>query len=323
MFAFITGLLIGVFAVMGAWGLLYWRKQWLESYIMEEEEPDGDYRVIMRKRSPFQRIAVAESEGIYYVYADGSEMMSTDLAENQYAEAIVHVPMAAAANRESVLIIGSGAGITAREALRYAEVETITAVDVDPIIVQLGREFEPLVNFTNGSLHHPRVKTVLADGREYLENCNDRWDVVIIDLPDPSSKAPDLTKLFSVEFYRLLKTRLNPGGAVAIACSVVSVMPEYLAAVQATLKTAGFHVIPYHWDYIVEFAIDWGFCLATLKPIAPDSIEPLIPVKHLSEDRLEDMFLLPRYLRVDWDEDEVQTDRNTLLIEIVEREFED
>lgn len=322
MFEFEVGLIAGVCLVAAIWGLLYWRERWLASYIMEDEEPDGDYRVIMRKRSPFQKIAVAESDGIYYLYADGSEMMSTDVAEDQYAEAIIHVPMAAAVNRESVLIIGSGAGITAREVLRYKEVEMITAVDIDPIIVDIGLNYEPFVTFTKSSLYDPRVKTVIADGRTYLENCNDRWDVVIMDLPDPSSKAPDLSKLFSIEFYRLLKTRLNPGGAIAIACSVVSTMPEYLAAVQATLKTAGFHVIPYHWDYIVEFAIDWGFCLATLKPIKPDTIEPLIPVKHLSEDRLEDMFIMPRYLRVDWDEDEVQTDRNTLLVEIVEREFE-
>jgi spermidine synthase len=290
---------------------------------MEEEEPEGHYRVVMRKRSPHQKIAIAESSGVYYLYADGSEMLSTDVSEDQYAEAIVHVPLTAAANRESVLIIGSGVGITTREVLLYDEVETITAVDLDPIIVELGMKYGPIVAFTKGSLIDPRVTTELADGRAFLENCNDRWDVIIIDLPDPSSKTPELSMLFSVEFYRLLKARLNPGGAIAIACSVVSLMPDYLAAVQATLKTAGFHVTPYHWDYNNESALDRGFCLATLKPIKSDAIKPLFPVKHLSEERLKDMFIMPRYLRVDWDEDEVQTDRNTLLIEIIEREFEE
>nr|WP_272898812.1 spermidine synthase [Paenibacillus sp. MMS18-CY102] len=248
-------------------------------------------------------------------------MLSTNKAEDQYAEAIVHVPMAAARNRESVLIIGSGAGITAREVLRYKEVESVTAVDLDPIIVEMGKTFEPFLAFTRGSLNDPRVTAILEDGRTFVENSTDRWDVIIIDLPDPSFHAPGLNKLFSVEFYRLLKTKLNPGGAMAIACSIVSTMPEYLAAIRATVKTAGFHVSPYHWDYIVEFAIDWGFCLATLRPVDVLSLEPLVPVKHLTEERLEDMFRLPRYLRVDWDEDEVQTDNNTLLAEVLSGEY--
>ncbi|WP_127534678.1 spermine/spermidine synthase domain-containing protein [Paenibacillus kobensis] len=321
MIEFKIGVLIGACAVLIIWGLIYWRRQWLESYIMEEEAPDGDYKVILRKRSAYQKIAVAENNGVYHLFADGSEMFSTDKAEDQYSEAIVHIPMAAAKTRESVLIIGSGVGNTAREVLRYEEIESVTAVDLDPFIVEMGLTFEPFVNFTNGSLQDPRVKTVLDDGRKFLEKSNDRWDVIIIDLPDPSYHTPELSQLFSVEFYRLLKSRLYPGGAISIACSVVSTAPEYLAAIRATLKTAGFHVVPYHWDYIVEFAVDWGFCLATLKPVDPLSLEPLIPVKHLTEERLEDMFLLPRYLRVEWDEDEVQTDRNMLLAEILEGEY--
>ncbi|EFM10563.1 Spermine synthase [Paenibacillus curdlanolyticus YK9] len=323
MIAYVLGGAIGAVLILSIWGSLYWRERWLESYIMEEEEPDGPYNVILRKKSPYQKIAVAESDGIYHLYADGSEMLSTDKAEDQYAEAIVHIPMAAARNRESVLIIGSGAGITAREVLRYEEVESITAVDLDPLIVEMGRTFEPFVAFTRGSLNDPRVTTVLEDGRTFIETSNDRWNVIIIDLPDPSMQAPALNKLFSVEFYRLLKTRLHPGGAIAIACSVVSTSPEYLAAVRATLKTAGFSVAPYHWDYIVEFAVDWGFCLATLRPMDVLSLEPLVSVQHLSEERLEDMFRLPRYLRVEWDEDEVQTDKNTLLADILAGEFQD
>ncbi|PWV94278.1 spermine/spermidine synthase [Paenibacillus cellulosilyticus] len=323
LFEFEIGLMTGLCVVAIIWRALYWRKQWMESYIRADEEPNGQYQVIMRKRSPHQKIAIAEHNGIYHLYAGGLRMLSTDESETQYAEALVHVPMAAAVNHEAVLIIGSGTGITAREVLRYEDVETITAVDLDPIIVDLGLNYEPFVNFTNGALHDLRVKNVLTDGRTYLEGCSDRWDVILINLPTPSSTAFELSKLYSVEFYRLLKSRLNPGGSLAIACPVVSLMPEYVAAVQATLRTAGFHVIPYHTNDTVEFAINGVVCLATLRPIRTDTIKPLIPLNYLSKEQLADMFMIPRYLRVDWDEDEVQTDRNTLLIDIVEHEFED
>lgn len=322
-FEFEVGLLTGVCIVGIIWRMLYWRKQWLESYIRADEEPNGSYKVVMRKRSPYHKIAIAESEGVYHLYADGMRMMSTDEAEEQCAEALVHVPMAAAVNREAVLIIGSGTGTTTREVLRHEDVETITAVELDPLIVELGMNYEPFVSFTNGALHDLRVNNVQSDGRTYIENCSDRWDVILIDLPAPSSSSFELSKLFSVEFYRLLKARLNPGGAIAIACPIVSLMPEYVSAVQATLITAGFLVTLYHANDVVDFAINGIICLATLKPMISDAIEPLMAFNHWSKEQLADMFVIPRYLRTDWDEDEVQTDRNTLLIDIVEHEFED
>ncbi|MBD3922601.1 spermidine synthase [Paenibacillus sp. PR3] len=322
-FEFEVGLIAGICMIGIIGRMLYWRKQWLESFLRTDEEPDGCYQVVMRTRSPYHKIAIAESEGVYHLYADGMRMMSTNEAEEQYAEAMVHVPMAAAVNREAVLIIGSGTGTTTREMLRYEDVETLTAVDLDPMIVELGMNYEPFVSFTNDALHDIRVNNVLGDGRTYIENCSDRWDVILIDLPAPSSLAFELSKLFSVEFYRLLKARLNPGGVIAIACPLVSLMPEYVAAVQATLRTAGFMVTLYHANDVVDFAINNVICLATLRPMPLESIKPLKELNHWSKEQLADMFVIPRYLRTDWDEDEVQTDRNTLLIDIVEHEFDD
>lgn len=315
----ITGIcMAGIIGLM-----LYWRKQWLVSYLRTEEEPDGSYQVVMRKRSPYHKIAIAKSEDVYYLYANGMRMTSTNKAEAQYAEAMVHLPMAAAVNREAVLIIGSGIGTTTREVLRYEEIETLTAVDLDPMIVELGMTYKPFVSFTNGSLNDTRVNNVQGDGRAYIENCSDRWDVILIDLPAPSSLDFELSKLYSVEFYRLLKARLNPGGVIAIQCPLVSLMPAYIAAVQATLRTAGFTVVLYHASDVVDFAYSNVICLAALRPINPESIAPLKELKHWSKEQLADMFTIPRYLHTEWDEDEVQTDRNTLLIDIVEHEFDE
>jgi len=304
---------------------LYWR-YWgagsLWAYISEDEEPEGNYRVIKRLNNPTQKIALVEQDGYFYVFANGTEMFSTADGEDQYAEALVHLPLAVAHKLEKVLIIGSGAGISTREALRYPEVREITAVDVDATIMDLGKNFEPFVRFTQGSLNNPRVRTVIQDGREFLENSLAKWDAIIIDLPEPSISCPELARLFSVEFYQIVKEHLEPGGILNVACSASSEMPAYFWAVQATLKAAGFYVLPYHFDFIVEWGQDWGFSLAATRPLAPSDVEIKISTRYLNEERLQDMLRIPYYLSGSWDSKKIQTDRNNLLAELVEESWE-
>ncbi|WP_409341605.1 spermidine synthase [Paenibacillus sp. MBLB4367] len=317
---FAAGVLSALTAEGAVW--LYWRYLGagsIRDYISKHEEPSGAYKVVAKYKTLNQKVALVEQDGYYHVFADGSEMFSTTEDDDKFAEAIVHVPAAVAEFRERMLIIGAGGGITTREALRYPEATEIVSIDVDPAIMNMGKTLEPLVKFNKGSLNNPKVRTLIKDGRAFVEQSNETWDVIVIDLPDPSRAYPELRRLFSVEFYKLLKTRLEPGGAIAIACSAASEMPGYFRAIQATLKAAGFHVIPYHYDFIVELGVDWGFCLATLRPVSRHEIRMKLPTKYLSRRRLDDMFRLPIYFKVRWDDRNIQTDENHLLADIVEK----
>lgn len=300
----------------------YRRAGSLQDYISKDEEPDGDYRVSTKIKNPVQKIALVE-DGQFYIYANGSEMFSTTEDEDKYAEALIHVPMAVAQKRERVLIVGSGGGISTREALRYPEVNEITAVDIDATLMEFGKNLEPIVRFNKGSLNNSKVRTVIQDGRIFLENSSEKWDVIIIDIPEPTSSYPELSQLFSVEFYNILKEHLEPGGVITVACSASSEMPSYYWAVQATLKAAGFYTLPYHFDFIVEWGQDWGFCLAATKPISKSDVQIKVSIRYLNQERLNDMLRIPYYLLGDWDSKSIQTDHNNLLVDIVEEIWED
>ena len=318
---------LGIGSTLVAEGLiwLYWR-YWgagsLQDYILEDEEPDGEYRVIKKMKNPVQKIALVEYDGIFSVFANGSEMFNTSEGEDKYAEALIHLPMAVAQKRERVLIIGSGGGSSTREVLRYPEVNEITAVDIDSTIMDLGKNFEPFVMFNKGSLNNPKVRTVIEDGRIFLENSLEKWDVIIIDLPEPTGTCPELARLFSVEFYNLLNKHLEPGGILNVACSVSSEMPSYFWAVQDTIKAAGFYTLPYHFDFIVEWGQDWGFCVAATKPICTSDVQIKVSTRYLNEERLQDMLRIPYYLLGEWDSKNVQTDHNSLLVDVVEESWE-
>jgi spermidine synthase len=304
---------------------LYWRyfgAGSLRDYIDKDEEPDGDYRIIKKIKNPEQKIALVEQDGDYYVFANGSEMFSTADGEDEYAEALIHVPMAVAQKPERILIIGSGGGITTREVLCYPEVKEVTAVDIDATIMDFGKNLEPIVRFNKGSLNNPRVRTVIQDGRLFLENSLEKWDVIIIDVPEPTCSYPELGRLFSVEFYHILKEHLEQGGVMTVACSVSSEMPSYYWAVQATIQAAGFDILPYHFDYIVEWGQDWGFCLASTKPISQSDVQIKVSTRYLNQERLNDMLRIPYYLLGNWESKNVQTDYNNLLVDIVEEAWE-
>jgi spermidine synthase len=294
--------------------------EFLRKYISTDDEPDGKYRILRRIKTPIQRIAVVrENNGNVLVYGDGYVMFGTTEDDNMWAEALVHIPMAFAKKRQRILMIGGGGGITTRETLRYPGVKEITVVDIDAIMIDLGKKLKPLVKFNKSSLNHPKVQTRVQDGRSFVEMNQKKWDVIIIDIPEPSHDSPKLRRLFSREFYRLLKKRLTPGGVISVACSLLSEMPEYCSSIKATLKAAGFYVLPYHFDVMKKYGEDWCFCVAANRPISPRDIKIPISTHFLTSARLRGMFHIPYKYRRKWAQRRIQTDSNNVLANIHER----
>jgi spermidine synthase len=81
---------------------------------------------------------------------------------------------------------------------------------------------------------------------------------------------------------------------------------------------AGFHVLPYHFDAIVEYEDDYGFCMATNRPVSPDDISIPIQTRFLSKERLQDMFHIPYNYSKSSSNYKIQTDRNLVLAKIVD-----
>lgn len=88
-----------------------------------------------------------------------------------------------------VLILGAGSGSDVDTALHYG-VQSITAVEIDPTILQLGVHLNPDHPYSD-----PRVKTVVNDGRAFLQNGNEKFDLIIFALPDSLTLTSSNTQL--------------------------------------------------------------------------------------------------------------------------------
>ena len=129
--------------------------------------------------------------------------MLTEKDEFIYHEMIVHVPMVVHPNPKRVLIIGGGDGGTARELLRYKNVESVDLVEIDERVVDISRKYLPQ---TACSFDDERLHCYFEDGLKFIRHCNNEYDLIIVDSTDPFGPGEGLfTKEFYGNCYKALK----------------------------------------------------------------------------------------------------------------------
>ncbi|WP_431043503.1 spermidine synthase [Streptomyces sp. P1-3] len=209
------------------------------------------------------------------LYLDGRLRISAR-DDALYHEALVHPAMSGAHRR--VLVLGGGDGLAAREVLRYADVASVTVLELDPGLVRLARTDPGLSALNARSLDDPRVRLVTGDAFGWLRgragrDGPGRFDVVISDLPGPTATAG--TRLYSHEFYGLMRRALAPGGRLTVHAGSLCARPRDFWTVDATVRSVGLLTVPYAvggargcaWRPGPDGARhaappDWGFVLA-------------------------------------------------------------
>ena len=152
-------------------------------------------RQLYSGQSEFQRIDVFESpEFGRFLTLDGY-MMLTEKDEFIYHEMITHVPMAVHPNVQDVLVIGAGDGGVIRELTRYGSIGRIDMVEIDPLVVEVCRQYLPK---TACRLDDPRVRIYYEDGLRFVRGKENCYDLIIVDSTDPFGPGEGL---FTREFY--------------------------------------------------------------------------------------------------------------------------
>jgi spermidine synthase len=232
-----------------------------EQFVYQDE-------VLLTRQSAYQRIVLTSWHQDYRLYLNGHLQFSS-ADEHRYHEPLVHVPLSLARNRERVLVLGGGDGLAVREVLTYADVSHIDLVDLDPDMTDLGRQHPIFKRLNKNALNSPKVRIVNQDAYKFVENGSELYSVVIIDLPDPSD--PGLGKLYTREFYQLLKKRLAADGVLVTQATSPYFAPQAYWCIARTLREVFPHVSPYT-VYVPSFG-QWGFVLAGRLP-TQDAVVP-------------------------------------------------
>ncbi len=213
-------------------------------------------RVVFSEQTKYQRIVITQSKEAYWLFINGNQQLSS-IDEVMYHEPLVHPVMGLLKNPKHILVMGGGDGGAVREILKYPSVEKITLVDLDPRMTELGQTQNWLVSMNQNALNHQKVEIINADGFTWLENNQDYFDAVIIDLPDP--KTVELGRLYSYEFYQLCYNHLRPYGVITTQAGSPYYAARAFNCIDQTMTEAGFTTAPLH-NQVVTLG-EWGWVM--------------------------------------------------------------
>jgi len=255
-------------------------------------------------QTKFQSAEIIRSGSFGRCLVLDGKIQSSEVDEFIYHEALVQPAMITHPHPETVFIAGGGEGATLREALSHRTVKRVVMVDIDEEVIALCKKYLP--DHSRGSFEDERTELLHTDARGYLAKCSEKFDVIIIDVPDPIEEGPAYL-LFTKEFYQLVQDRLTDNGIICAQAGSAS-LAELLnfTAVNNTLKSVFPVVCPYEVD-VPCFGGPWGFCLASLSlnpvSLSPDEVDSRISDRSLTSLRFYDglthqgMLSLPKYLR--------------------------
>ena len=306
---------------------------------MIEGPPEGDWhyelitpgllqteqrlRVFYRGQTEYQHVEVMDGATFGRTLVLDGKTQSTEVDEFAYHEALVHPSMIAHPNPKSVFVAGGGEGATIREVMSHRSVEQVVMVDIDKQVVDLCREYLP--NHHHGSFDDPRLELHHMDALEFLEDTSLRFDVVIIDVPDPLEAGPAYL-LFTQEFYSLLKERLRPGGLM-VAQSGPTGPAFYEQCFSAVANTVGsvFSGVYLSEAFVPSFGTTWGFVIGSTGPdptsLSVEETDSRISdriegeLRFLDGITLRGMTSVPKYLRKAVDaEEKIITRDNPIFV---------
>jgi spermidine synthase len=201
------------------------------------EQAIKEMKILYYKDGINTTISVDRVGSDLFYRSNGKTDASTQLNDMTVQHLLGHLPMLRHPAPADVFVLGLGTAVTAAAVARYP-VRRIDLVELEPAAVDAVRFFE---RENRDVLSDPRVRLLIADGRNRLRASADTYDVII---SDPSDIwVAGTGSLFTAEFYQAAAARLRPGGVM-----VQWIHTHALAPADLLLLVATFHAVFPHTE---------------------------------------------------------------------------
>lgn len=233
--------------------------------------------------SPYGRIVIQARDSQRIFYENGLLMFET---QGTRPEEVVYPPLLAHPDPREVLLVGGAVAGNLREALRHP-VAHVTVVEPDPLLLRAARLHLPPGEAA--ILDDPRVTVALTDGRRFIQTARQTFDVVILDLPEPSTGA--LNRFYTEEFFQEVRAVLNPGGVLALGLPAAE---NYWSPELARRNGSVYHTLRAVFPYVLALPGDTTYFLASADPLEAD---PTLWGRRLAERGIAPRWVTAAYIR--------------------------
>jgi spermidine synthase len=239
-------------------------------------------------QSPYQHIQLFNNGGLGRVLVLDGLFQTSEKDEYYYHEPLAHMPLLSHPSPRDVLIVGGGDGGIAKEVLKHPSVESCTLVEIDETVINLAKEHLPLIH--QGVFNNPKLNVVVEDGYKYVQECEQSYDVILLDLTDPVSCCKPL---YSATFYDNVNRCLREGGFVSLHMGFPLSEPEVSRGIYEGVASKFAYAIPY-LQYVPLYGTVMAFCMCSNDP---PEINSEIFKERMDARRLTDLKLInDRYL---------------------------
>jgi len=175
-------------------------------------------------------MAVSDQNGSRNYHNAGKVQASSEPQDMRLQRMLGHLTTLVPTQARSVMVIGCGAGVTAGAVSIDPTVDSLTIVEIEPLVPEVvSREFGEH-NFE--VVDNPKTHVQIDDARHYLLTTDRKFDAITSDPFDPWVKGA--ATLYTVEFWREVEEHLNPGGVVTV---FVQLYESTEAAVKSEVAT--------------------------------------------------------------------------------------
>ncbi len=183
-------------------------------------------RVLDYRNSVYGNIAATRKEGQNTFFYNGIPVITAPFADITFIEDFGHLPLLFHKDPKEILVLGGGIGGLIGEILKHP-VKKIDYVELDPLIIDMVKKFP--TDLTEKELSDKRVNIVNADSRFFIRHAFNKYDLVLIGFSAPWDLS--INRLFTRDFFSLLKARLNDNGGIIAFC-----LPGSLSYISKELK---------------------------------------------------------------------------------------
>jgi len=259
-------------------------------------------KLINSHKTEFQTATLVETYSFGKVLIIDRETQSSEFDEFIYHESLVLPAIIFHPDPKKFAILGGGEGATLREILSYTGTKHIVMADIDHNILKYAKKY--LYSWHKGSFDDERVTLLAQDAKLFIENTKLKFDIIYSDLPSPIEGGPAYN-LYTIEFYKILKTKLNNDGIFAMQAGPAHILQmELHTALYRTLSKVFKHVYSY-LSFIPSYDMPWSYIIATDKEIEINDKKIKNKLKnlknkpkYLNEDNLKTLFLsIPEYFK--------------------------